>query len=188
MTLPSRLPARLSFVRVDDRWFAVVNCRNDFCDQPLHGLDRFSLVEVPRAYQPLIGRRTPQHVEQTGQRAALSVWQVRRAGDNRSIQGLVSSAVGADEGRSVRCAEGVLDRKPSQRCEDSGGYLGEVVQLDVLVGNAGLVFQPAHDRVVQMAFGRKVAIYRALADLGTFSDGAKRQFVPVPGGEFADES
>ena len=105
----------------------------------------------------------------------------------QAVQGVVSSGLGAREGRSVRCADRVFDRKPSQRGEDPRRHLGKVVQLDVFVGDARLVLQAAHDRVVQVPLGREIAVDGALADPGAFGDGAEGQLVPVPGGEPAHQ-
>ena len=107
---------------------------------------------------------------------------------NRAVQGVVPSGVGAGESRSARRADGVLDREPSQRGEDTSRHLGEVVQLDVFVGDARLVLQPGHDRVVQVPLGGEVPVDGALADAGAFGDGPEGQLVPVPGGESVDQS
>jgi hypothetical protein len=85
-----------------ENWrFVVVNRRNDFRDQPLHGADRLTVVEVPRTDQPLIGGWAPQQVKQSGQRSPLRIRQLWCAGGHRVVQGVVPSGVGAGESRAA---------------------------------------------------------------------------------------
>jgi len=67
-----------------------------------------------------------------------------------------------------------------QRCEYPRRRLGEVRQVDVLVRDARLGFQARHDGVVQVPFGREVAIHRAFPYAGTLGDGTEGQVAPTP--------
>ena len=77
------------------------------------------------------------------------------------------------------------ERRPGR--EHECGDVGETVEADPLVRDAGVLLEAAHDRVVELPLGREVPVHRALADPGVLGDRPKRERPPVPGREPADE-
>ena len=98
-----------------------------------------------------------------------------------------SPLVDGDERRAVGRGDALAHRERTARQEHLRGDGAEVVERHVLVGDARLLLEALHHRVVEMALGREVAVHGALTDAGAFGDGSEGELLPVPAREAVHE-
>jgi hypothetical protein len=79
--------------------------------------------------------------------------------------------------------DGLFDSEGLPTGEDTIGDVGDLVEVEVFVGDPSLFLHLMHDRVMEVLHRREMPIYGALSYACPFGDGSERERRPVPTGQ-----